>query len=136
MLLDRHSELVWSSRRNWPDRPTGRRPGPRRLSARMHDMDRSALARPKVGRGRLLRLAIDPSSPERRYRQIYGQLRRSILDGALKPGSRLPSSRALAIDLGVSRATVIQAFEQLAAEGYIRGREGAATYVSVLNHEP
>jgi GntR family transcriptional regulator/MocR family aminotransferase len=102
----------------------------------MHDMDRSALARPKIGRGRLLRLAIDPTSPERRYRQIYGQLRRSILDGALKPGSRLPSSRALAIDLGVSRATVIQAFEQLAAEGYIRGREGAATYVSVLNHEP
>lgn len=63
------------------------------------------------------------------HRQVYDALRRAILEGRLKPGARLASSRALARELSVSRNTVLQAFEQLVAEGYAEAREGAGTYV-------
>jgi len=64
------------------------------------------------------------------YRALYEQLRSSILRGQLPAGARLPPSRALATDKGVSRNTVLAAFDQLAAEGYIEGRQGSGTYVS------
>src|ERR687886_785266 len=64
------------------------------------------------------------------YRQLYDGLRRAILDGQLRAGTRLPSTRELAIDLGVSRNTVMNAFEQLLAEGYVEGQVGSGTYVS------
>jgi GntR family transcriptional regulator/MocR family aminotransferase len=63
-------------------------------------------------------------------RQIYADIRQAILDGVLPPGSRLPSSRALAEDLGVSRTTTLLAFDQLEAEGYLRSRRGSGTYVA------
>jgi GntR family transcriptional regulator/MocR family aminotransferase len=88
------------------------------------------LDRPVMGRGRILHVSVDPGSRETLYRQIYQQVRRAILNGTLPPGSTLPSSRALADDLGVSRATVMQAYEQLGAEGYVKGRVGAATCVT------
>ena len=50
-------------------------------------------------------------------RQIYASIRRAILDGVVVPGTRLPSSRALAADLGVSRTTTLLAVQQLQAEG-------------------
>ena len=62
--------------------------------------------------------------------QIYREIRRSILDGVLAPANRLPSSRALALDLGVSRTTTLIAYEQLMAEGYLDARRGSGTYVA------
>lgn len=63
-------------------------------------------------------------------RQVYDQVRSAIHAGALKPGGRLPSSRDLAIRLGVARASVVAAYDQLLAEGYAEGRTGSGTYVS------
>ncbi len=74
--------------------------------------------------------ALDPRSHAALYRQVYDRLRRAILDGTLGVGSKLPSTRALASDLGVARNTVMGAYEQLLAEGYLEGRAGSGTYVS------
>ncbi|MEE9414971.1 MAG: PLP-dependent aminotransferase family protein [Acidimicrobiales bacterium] len=57
-------------------------------------------------------------------------LRQAIRDGQLTPGSQLPSSRALAEDLGLARATIVAAFEQLTVEGYLVSRHGVGTIVS------
>ncbi len=62
--------------------------------------------------------------------QIYRAIREAILAGKIAPGSRLPSSRAEARTLGVSRNVVLQAYGQLEAEGYIDGARGSGTYVS------
>ncbi len=62
--------------------------------------------------------------------QVYAGIRRAILDGALGPGARLLSSRALAADLGVSRTTTLLALEQLMAEGYVTARRGSGTFVA------
>jgi GntR family transcriptional regulator / MocR family aminotransferase len=64
------------------------------------------------------------------YQQLYEALRHAILRGQLLPGTRLPSTRALAHELRISRATVQFVFEQLIAEGYVQGRAGSGTYVS------
>ena len=64
------------------------------------------------------------------HRQLYEGLREAILSGRLRPGARLPSTRALAADLGASRNTVLAAFGQLLAEGYVEGRVGAGTTVA------
>jgi GntR family transcriptional regulator/MocR family aminotransferase len=61
--------------------------------------------------------------------QLYRALRSAILGGALPPDARLPSTRALATDVGVSRNTVLLAYGQLLAEGYVAGRRGSGTYV-------
>lgn len=63
-------------------------------------------------------------------RRIYELIRSRIDTGALSPGERLPSTRALAADLGVSRSTVVVIYEQLAAEGYIETAVGARARVS------
>lgn len=64
------------------------------------------------------------------YRQLYDRLRNAILSGQLAVGTRLPPTRAFAEELEVSRNTVVTAFEQLTAEGYIEGKIGAGSYVS------
>lgn len=64
------------------------------------------------------------------HRQLYQGLRGAVLRGRLGAGARLPSTRDLARELGVSRNTVVNAFEQLLAEGYLSGRVGSGTYVS------
>src|SRR4030095_2831374 len=63
-------------------------------------------------------------------RQISASIQRAILDGVVAPGTRLPSSRALADALGVSRTTTLLAVQQLQAEGYRTGRRGSGTYVA------
>ena len=63
--------------------------------------------------------------------QIYRRIRGAILSGALPAGARLPSTRTLAIDLGVSRTTAEEAFAQLEAEGFLVRRVGDGTYVSL-----
>jgi GntR family transcriptional regulator/MocR family aminotransferase len=62
-------------------------------------------------------------------RQIYGGLRDAILGGTFGAGARLPSTRDLAEQLGVSRTVVVLAYEQLLSEGFVIGRVGAGTYV-------
>jgi GntR family transcriptional regulator/MocR family aminotransferase len=64
------------------------------------------------------------------YQRLYRGVRAAILDGRLAPGMRLPSTRAVASDLGLSRNVVLLAFEQLLAEGYVEARVGAGTFVS------
>ncbi|HYC55369.1 MAG TPA: PLP-dependent aminotransferase family protein [Candidatus Binatia bacterium] len=64
------------------------------------------------------------------HRQVYLALRQSILSGELRRGARLPSSRALAEELSVSRTITQLAYEQLIAEGYLAGRVGSGTYVA------
>ena len=64
------------------------------------------------------------------YRQVYERLRTAILMGQLTPGTRLPSTREMAIELGVSRNTLMNAFDQLLAEGYVEGHVGSGTFVS------
>src|SRR4051794_13782578 len=63
-------------------------------------------------------------------RQVYASVRRAVLDGVLEAGARLPSSRALADDLRVSRTTTLLAYEQLFAEGYLETRRGSGTFVA------
>jgi GntR family transcriptional regulator/MocR family aminotransferase len=65
-----------------------------------------------------------------RYRQLAEQIRRSIESGELPPGSRLPSSRVLAQEQGVSRATVENALGELVAQGWLERRSRSGTYVS------
>lgn len=64
------------------------------------------------------------------YLQVYRALRQAILDSNLGPGSRLPPTRNLSRDLGVSRNVVLQAYDQLYAEGYVEGKVGAGTFVA------
>lgn len=63
-------------------------------------------------------------------RQLYSQIRQRILDGLLAPGSRLPSSRELAVLLRISRNIVLEVFDLLYAEGFLETRQGAGTFVS------
>ena len=61
------------------------------------------------------------------FRQLYARLKDAILHGRLAPGTRLPATRELARQLQVSRQTVLAAYEQLTAEGYLRGGVGQGT---------
>ena len=70
------------------------------------------------------------------FRQIYLKLRSAILSGTLRPATKLPSTRELAAQLGVSRSAVVSAFEQLLAEGYACGRKGAGTFIASDLPEP
>ena len=73
---------------------------------------------------------IDPAANRPLYRQLYLQLRKAVLSGELPPETRLPSTRELARQLGLSRTTVVNAFEQLVADGYLVAREGAGSFVT------
>jgi GntR family transcriptional regulator/MocR family aminotransferase len=64
------------------------------------------------------------------FRQIYLQIRSAILSGALRPRTKLPSTRGLSLQLAVSRSAVVSAYEQLLAEGYVSGKIGAGTYIA------
>jgi len=68
--------------------------------------------------------------------QLLAQIRSAILDLRLPAGSRLPSTRAVATRLGISRSTVTDVFDQLLAEGYLVARHGSGTYVSPARQTP
>ncbi len=76
-----------------------------------------------------LAITLDQRSLAPLNRQLYEELRKAILFGRLKPGERVPSTRALAKSLGVSRTTVTQSYEQLLSEGYLRATTGSGTFV-------
>jgi GntR family transcriptional regulator/MocR family aminotransferase len=75
-------------------------------------------------------IRLDSRLREGLQQQIYASIRRAILEGIVLPGTRLPSSRALASDLGVSRTTTLLAVQQLQAEGYVSARRGSGTSVA------
>lgn len=84
----------------------------------------------------LYALEIDRAADVTVFHQIYLQLRSAILSGTLHPATKLPSTRALAAQLGVSRSAVVSAFEQLLAEGYATGKSGAGTFIASDLPEP
>src|SRR5262245_64839417 len=84
----------------------------------------------RLGSGAIVLVDLDSDATIPLHRRIYDDLRRQILDGRLKRGARLPSTRSLAVDLRVSRSTIVQAFEQLRAEGYIESITRGSTRVS------
>jgi GntR family transcriptional regulator/MocR family aminotransferase len=75
-------------------------------------------------------IRMDSSSTIPLYIQLYNVIRESILAGRLKGGLKLPGTRTIADEFKVSRNTVLIAFEKLIAEGYIKGKVGAGTYVT------
>lgn len=82
-----------------------------------------------IGSDLNLPLMLDRAGRFPLQQQLCEQLRRAILDGRLASGTRLPSTRALAQALGVSRTVTSSAFDELVAEGYLEGRRGSGTYV-------
>ncbi|QSQ23104.1 PLP-dependent aminotransferase family protein [Pyxidicoccus parkwayensis] len=75
-------------------------------------------------------IAVDRRSQVPLYRQVYEGYREAIVDRRLRAGERLPSTRSLATELGISRIPILSAFEQLLAEGYFESRVGAGTFVA------
>src|SRR5438445_4672381 len=84
----------------------------------------------RVASGILPIVAIDRTSSMPLHRQIYDGFRSAILEGRLRPGQRIPSTRVLAAEMGVSRFPVLNAYAQLLAEGYLQSRVGAGTIIS------
>jgi GntR family transcriptional regulator / MocR family aminotransferase len=83
-----------------------------------------------VSRGILPVIAVDRASAEPLHRQVYGGFRDAILRGDLAAGQQVPSSRALATELAISRFPVLDAYAQLHAEGFFESRVGAGTFVA------
>ncbi|WP_424683938.1 PLP-dependent aminotransferase family protein [Frateuria sp. YIM B11624] len=79
-------------------------------------------------------LELDGHGP--RYAQLIRALKSAILEGRMAAGSRLPPTRELALQLELSRTTVLAAYEQLRAEGYIEGRVGSGSFVADLPVAP
>ena len=83
-----------------------------------------------------LPVTLDRSAPGPLGVQLSGRIRALVVGGTLERGDRLPSTRALATDLGVSRAVTEQAYEQLLAEGWLEARRGSGTYVAATGAAP
>jgi GntR family transcriptional regulator / MocR family aminotransferase len=77
-----------------------------------------------------LLVMLRPGAPDPLHRQIATSIREAIRSGRLPRGSSMPPSRLLAADLGVSRGVVVEAYQQLAAEGYLTSRAGGYTRVA------
>ncbi|GHO95622.1 GntR family transcriptional regulator [Reticulibacter mediterranei] len=78
----------------------------------------------------MLWIPVDRTAEKPLIRQVYDQIRQQILHGELHAGDRLPSTRELAEDIHVSRNVILEAYDQLLAEGYIESRRGSGTYVA------
>ena len=86
------------------------------------------MSKVRTNSGILVELDHDARTPL--HRQIETAIRDSIRAGRLPRGSSLPPSRVLAADLGISRGVVVEAYQQLAAEGYLASRAGGYTQVA------
>jgi DNA-binding GntR family transcriptional regulator len=95
------------------------------------DNGKGHLKGPHMSRPKLFvpSITLDKASETPLQRQIYGQIAQAIRAGVIPSGSRLPSSRVLARMLGVSRNTVLAAFDDLAADDLLRGERGAGMRV-------
>ena len=84
-------------------------------------------------RASAFRLTLPPrESGTPAYRWLYSALRGEILEGRLRPKTQVPATRDLAEQYGLSRGTIVSAFEQLKSEGYVEGSVGSGTYVSAV----
>src|SRR5437667_12858004 len=97
----------------------------------------SRKSRPQKRRGRSIiavgMIRLDRTATEPLHEQLYRQIRDELKSGRFGDGSsRLPSSRALATDRGISRSTVRLALSKLHAEGYLRSKPGSGTFVANL----
>lgn len=81
-------------------------------------------------------VTVDRSLKVRLDRQLYEILRTYILEGRIGAGTSLPATRTLAQQLGVGRNTVVAAYDQLLAEGYVEAQSGSGTRVALLLHSP
>ena len=79
--------------------------------------------------------SIDPRSPTPLYEQIAARIRVAVASEELRPGEALPSVRQLAKRLRVNPATVVQAYRDLAGEGFVEMRHGAGTFVMEVPHD-
>jgi GntR family transcriptional regulator/MocR family aminotransferase len=95
----------------------------------MSGPNRSSKRRRRVPDAAPLLVPLDAASALPLHRQIYEGLRAGILAGRFSANMRLPSTRVLASELGVARNTVVLAFDQLSAEGYLSSRRGGGTRV-------
>jgi GntR family transcriptional regulator/MocR family aminotransferase len=86
----------------------------------------------RAGGSLLLSIRIDHAAHQPVSTQLCIALREMILTGGFAPGDRLPASRTLAKDLGLSRTTVIEVFNRLTAEGLIESQTGSGTFVSAV----
>jgi GntR family transcriptional regulator/MocR family aminotransferase len=84
----------------------------------------------KAGIGALLPLELDGDAPSPLFQRLYRQLRQAVLEGRLKPGVRLPATRFLASELGISRNSVLAAYDQLASEGFLALRARSGVFVA------
>ncbi len=90
----------------------------------------------RQARGALFDMVLlDRESETPLYLQLDSQIRAAVLSGALAPGARLPATRQLARDLGISRLTVQNTYEQLVSEGFLTARVGAGTFVAEIPPE-
>lgn len=85
---------------------------------------------PRIAASFMPPIALERDSKTPLYRQLSDWVRRAILEGRLKPGQRMPSTRGLAAELKLSRIPVLAAYEQLLAEGYLETFTGAGTCVA------
>ncbi len=81
-------------------------------------------------------LQIDASAPLPVYEQIRAQISRLVATGQLREGQRLPSIRQLALDLGVAKATVSKAYEQLERDAVVRADRRLGTVVAEVEFDP
>ncbi|HJT13650.1 MAG TPA: PLP-dependent aminotransferase family protein [Dongiaceae bacterium] len=84
----------------------------------------------KSGTGTLLNFDLERAGPLPLFQQLYRQLRQAVLEGRVRPGVRLPATRFLARELGLSRNTVLTAYEQLASEGFLELRHRSGVFVA------
>ena len=88
------------------------------------------------GWGDLYAWQVDRGGTTPLFRQVYLEIRSAILARRLPPGTKLPSTRALSVRLGLARGSIVSAYEQLLAEGYLTGKVGSGTYISSDLPEP
>src|SRR4051812_418559 len=74
-------------------------------------------------------IAFDPHDRSPLHRQLYESIRGAVVSGRVAPGAKLPSTRFLSEQLNLARNTILTAFEQLLAEGYLVARTGSGTFV-------
>jgi GntR family transcriptional regulator/MocR family aminotransferase len=94
------------------------------------------MPRSKTSSSLELLVALDRDGPKPLHRQLEREMRDAIRDGRLEAGRILPSSRALASQLGVSRGIVVETYEQLVAEGYVASQPGGSTRVAATAVAP
>ncbi|MCP5082936.1 MAG: PLP-dependent aminotransferase family protein [Alphaproteobacteria bacterium] len=93
------------------------------------------MAKPETFSPALLGVALESGAAKPAYQQLYEQVRDLILSGRLPSGARLPSTRSYSKELGLSRTTLIAAYDQLVSEGYLEARRGAGIFVSQFSPE-